>query len=85
MSPGGGEPADLSAEEFSDEEWEEEGEEYEEDPSPVAVAADARPGPGRDAARHIQRDYSYVRSELTRIAGVAAVVIVALIIVAVLR
>ena len=85
MNPEGGEPAGLSADESSDEEWEEEGEEYEEEPAPVAAASEARPGPSRDAAQHIQRDYSYVRSELTRIAVLAVILLAALLVVAILR
>ena len=85
VSPEGGVPAGLSAEESSDEEWEEEGEEYEEEPAPVAAASEARPGPDRVAAHHIQRDYSYVRSELTRIAVLAVILLAALLVVAVLR
>jgi hypothetical protein len=78
--------AEPAAEEFTDEEWEDDGEfEDEEVQAALATATGASTGPTRDASKHIQRDYSYVRTELTRILMVAAVLIVALVITAILR
>jgi len=69
---------------FSDEEWDE-GEEVEDRVQPVAVVETPAQSATRAAARHIQRDYSYVRSELTRIAVLAVVLLAALMVVAILR
>ena len=83
--PNGGAPAEAPADEFEGEEWEEDAE-LDVEPSTVAsaVAAEEERETPRHL-RHIQRDYGYVRGELQRIAIVAAVLIVALVITAILR
>jgi hypothetical protein len=63
------------------EEWDEE---YD-DTSAVAVATEAAAAPRKEGPRHIMRDYSYVRAELTRIAALGGFLLVALIIVSIFR
>ena len=75
---------DVSSEDLSDEEWEEEAE-VEDTVLAATVVAGATQGSSRDPVRHIQRDYGYVRSELTRIAAMAAVIVLGLAVVAIIR
>jgi hypothetical protein len=75
-------PEAAASDEFDEEDWEETGSADEEDLAPANVSG-RRESP--DGVRHIQRDYSYVRSELQLIAVVAGVLIVALAIVSILR
>jgi hypothetical protein len=56
-----------------------------EDGAVVEAAPPENRAPRGSAAGHIQRDYSYVRTELVRIAVVAAFLVVALIVTAILR
>jgi len=75
---------DVSSEDLSDEEWEEEGE-VEDSVSAATTVAAAKQESSRDPVRHIQRDYGYVRSELTRIAAMAAIIVLGLAVVAIIR
>jgi hypothetical protein len=75
---------DLSTDNLLDETWDE-ADEAEDSASSIGVAAAAAEISPHDAVKHVQRDYSYVRSELTRIAVIAAVLVLALIVVAILR
>jgi hypothetical protein len=69
----------------ADEEWEDD-EEFEDEPaSSAAVATAVRPAAGRERTQHMQRDFSYVRTELIRVAAVGGFLIIALIITAILR
>jgi hypothetical protein len=74
----------VASDEEYDEEWDE-GEEEEEESQTGAVAVAVRPAAGRDRTHHLQRDFSYVRTELIRVTAVAAFLIVSLIITAILR
>ena len=50
-----------------------------------ALSARRRRNPRDHPVRHIQRDYGYVRSELTRIAALAAIIVLGLVVVAIIR
>jgi hypothetical protein len=81
---GASSPVAASDEDY-DEEWEED-EEFDEEPAPrAAVATAVRPAAGRARTQHLQRDFSYVRTELIRVAAVGAFLLIALIITAILR
>jgi hypothetical protein len=80
----GGVSTDLSTDNLLDDTWDE-ADEVEDSASDVGVTAAAAEVSPRDSVRHVQRDYGYVRSELIRIAVLAAVIIVALMVIAVLR
>ena len=75
---------DVSSEDLSGEEWEEEAE-VEDSVSAATVVAGAAQGSSRDPVRHIQRDYGYVQSELTRIAAMAVIIVLGLAVVAIIR
>ena len=75
---------DVSSEDVSDQEWEEAAE-VEDSVSAPTVVVEASQGSSRDPVRHIQRDYGYVRSELTRIVAMAAIIVLGLAIVAIIR
>lgn len=72
----------MPSEEFADEEWDDEPVLQD---SAVTTATATSQDPAPHAVRHIQRDYSYVRSELTRIAAMAAIIVLGLAVVAFLR
>ena len=74
---------DVSSDAFAGEEWDDEAEV--EDSVSTAFVAEANQGSSRDPVRHIQRDYGYVRSELTRIAAMAAIIVLGLAVVAIIR
>lgn len=84
IGPAAAAGAEALPDDFSDEEWDE-GEKVEDSVQPVAVVETTAQKATREATRHIQRDYSYVRSELTRIAVLAVVLLAALLVVAILR
>ncbi len=66
--------------------WDESDDYEDDEPAvPAAVATQPKPAAGREASRHIQKDYSYVRSELMRILALAVFLFVALVITAILR
>lgn len=67
----------AAADELDDEEWAG-------DAQPT-VAAGEGPQKGREPARHLIKDYSYVQGEVVRILGLASFLIVSLLITAVLR
>jgi hypothetical protein len=71
---------DVSSEDLSEEEAE-----VEDSVSAPTVVVEASQGSSRDPVRHIQRDYGYVRSELTRIVAMAAIIVLGLAIVAIIR
>jgi hypothetical protein len=78
--PEEGEDTEVAAapEELDDEEWAGDAQ------ATVVVAAEGRQK-GREPARHLVKDYSYVRGEVIRILGLASFLIVSLLITAVLR
>ncbi len=78
--PEEGEDTEVAAasEELDDEEWAG-------DPGATVVAAAEGRQKGREPARHLVKDYSYVRGEVIRILGLASFLIVSLLITAVLR
>jgi hypothetical protein len=83
--PTDGESTVLTSEDDYDEEWEDE-EGFDEEPAAAtSVATAVRPAAGKDRTQHLQRDFSYVRTELVRMTAVAAFLVVALIITAILR
>jgi hypothetical protein len=82
--PDGGEPAEQPSDEFSDEEWEED-EQFEEEPAAVATTAEVPKPAARQGARHIQHDYSYVRTELMRVLVMGFGLLLALIVVSIFR
>jgi hypothetical protein len=67
------------------EEWDDGEEEFGDSPATAAVATAVRPAPGRERTQHVQRDFSYVRTELIRVAAVGTFLVVSLIITAILR
>jgi hypothetical protein len=75
-----GEDAEVAAapDELDDEEWAGDPQET------VVVAAEGRPK-GREPARHLVKDYSYVRGEIVRILSLASFLIVSLLITAAFR
>jgi len=75
---------DVSTEDLSAEEWDGDSD-VEDSTSMVGVATDVTQEPARDHTRHIQRDYSYVRSELMRIATMAVIIVLGLGVVAIIR
>jgi len=85
-------PADLesglstgvSSEDLSDQEWEEDTE-VEESVSAATVVTATTQESSDHPVRHIQRDYGYVRTELTRIAAMAVIVVLGLAVVAIIR
>jgi hypothetical protein len=76
----GSEMGAISAEDGFDEEWDE-ADEFEEEPAAAAVATSA----GRDRSQHLQRDFSYVRSDLIRVTVVGTFLVVSLVITSILR
>jgi hypothetical protein len=74
-----GEDTEVAAapDELDEEEWEGDAQ------ASVAVAESRQKG--REPARHLVKDYSYVRGEVVRILGLASFLIVSLLITAVLR
>ena len=61
-----------------DEEWDEE---YDAEPEVPEIPAEGR----RDRSQHLQRDFSYVRSELIRVAAIGTFLVVSLVITSILR
>ena len=74
----------LTSEEEYDESWDEE-DEFEEEQTPTAAATAERPAAGRERTQHLQRDFSYVRTELIRVAVVGTFLVTALVITSILR
>jgi hypothetical protein len=75
----------ITSDDGYDDEWEE-GDELDDEPlTAPAVATAVRPAAGRERVQHLQRDFSYVRTELLRMAAVSGFLVVALIITAILR
>ena len=75
---------DVTSEDLSDQEWEGDTE-IEDSVSAATVVTATTQESSHHPVRHIQRDYGYVRSELTRIAAMAAVIVLGLAVVAIIR
>jgi hypothetical protein len=77
----GSETGATSSEDGFDEEWDE-ADDYEEEPAAAAVAQTSAV---RDRSQHLQRDFSYVRDDLIRVAVLATFLVVSLVITSILR
>jgi len=75
---------DVTSEDLSDEEWAEDAE-VEDSVSAATVVTATTQESSNHPVRHIQRDYGYVRTELTRIATMAAIIVLGLAVVAIIR
>jgi hypothetical protein len=75
---------DVSSDDLSGQEWEEEAD-VEDSVSTASVGTSTSRESAGHPLKHIQRDYGYVRSELTRIAAMAAIIVLGLAVVAIFR